>query len=107
LWGGQYTDSGHTTARATALANLDIIEREALETRARSLEGPLAAALEPLTAHALVSEVRVGVGLLAAVQLDPGQVESEPSLPLRAAAASRGLITRVLAGGGLQISPLS
>jgi 4-aminobutyrate aminotransferase-like enzyme len=86
---------------------LDIIEREGLDTRARSLEGPLAAALEPLTKHPLVAEVRVGVGLLAAVQLDPARVEEQPSLPLRVAAASReaGVITRALAGGGLQISP--
>jgi adenosylmethionine-8-amino-7-oxononanoate aminotransferase len=32
--------SGHTTACAAALANLDIIEREVRDTRARDLEGP-------------------------------------------------------------------
>lgn len=101
------TYSGHTAACAAALANLDIIEREGLDTRARSLEGPLAAALRPLTDHPLVSEVRTGAGLLAAVQLDPVRVDADASLPGRAAAACReaGVITRALAGGGLQISP--
>ena len=55
-----------------------------------------------------MSEVRTGVGLLAAVQIDPTRVETDPSLPGRAATACRdegGVITRALAGGGLQISP--
>ena len=72
------------------------------------MERPLAAALAPLLDHPLVSEVRTGTGLLAAVQLDPTVVEADPSLPGRAAAACRnegGTITRALAGGGLQISP--
>lgn len=48
-----------------------------------------------------------GAGLLAAVQLDPARVEVDASLPARAAIACRdsGVITRGLAGGGLQISP--
>lgn len=106
-WRHGYTYSGHTTACAAALVNLDIMERERLDTRARSLEGALAAALGPLADHPLVSEVRTGTGLLAAVQLDPALVEADAALPLRAAAACReaGAITRALAGGGLQISP--
>jgi putrescine---pyruvate transaminase len=107
-WRHGYTYSGHTTACAAALANLDIIEREGLETRARELEGPLADALAPLLHHPLVSEVRTGVGLLAAVQIEPAAVEADPGLPGRAAMACRdrgGVITRALAGGGLQISP--
>ena len=107
-WRHGYTYSGHTTACAAGLANLAIMVREGLDTRARSLEGPLADALAPLLDHPLVSEVRTGVGLLAAVQLDPARVDADASLPLRAAAACRdagGTITRALAGGGLQISP--
>jgi putrescine---pyruvate transaminase len=106
-WRHGYTYSGHTSACAAALANLDIIERESLDTRARELEGTFAAVLHPLTDHALVSEVRAGVGLLAAVQIDPALVEADGSLPLRAAKACReaGVITRALAGGGLQLSP--
>ena len=107
IWRHGYTYSGHTTACAAALANLDIMEREGLDTRAARMEGPLAAALAPLTEHPLVSEVRTGAGLLAAVQIDPARVEADASLPQRAAIACRdaGVITRALAGGGLQISP--
>ena len=107
IWRHGYTYSGHTTACAAALANLDIMEREGLDTRAARMEGPLAAALAPLAAHPLVSEIRTGAGLLAAVQLDPAQVDADASLPGRTATACRdaGVITRALAGGGLQISP--
>jgi putrescine aminotransferase len=106
-WRHGYTYSGHTTACAAALANLDIMEREGLDTRAASMEEPLADALAPLADHSLVTEIRTGAGLLAAVQIDPALVEADASLPLRAAAACRdaGVITRALAGGGLQISP--
>jgi len=107
-WRHGYTYSGHTSACAAALANLDIIEREGLDTRAREMEGPLADALRPLLDHPLVSETRTGTGLLAAVQIDPAVVEADPGLPGRAAMACRdqgGVITRALAGGGLQISP--
>jgi adenosylmethionine-8-amino-7-oxononanoate aminotransferase len=107
-WRHGYTYSGHSASCAVALSNLDIIEREGLETRARMLEGPLTEALAPLLGHPLVSEVRSGVGLLAAVQIDPNVIEQDPSLPGRAAIACRdvgGVITRALAGGGLQISP--
>jgi adenosylmethionine-8-amino-7-oxononanoate aminotransferase len=108
MWRHGYTYSGHTTACTAALANLDIMEREGLDTRAAQMEGPLADALSPLLAHPLVSEIRTGAGLLAAVQLDPEAIAADPSLPGRAATACRevgGVITRALAGGGLQISP--
>lgn len=106
-WRHGYTYSGHTTACAAALVNLGIIEREGLDTRARELEGSLATALAPLADHPLVSEVRTGAGLLAAVQIDPARIEEDASLPPRVAGAAReqGVITRALAGGGLQISP--
>ena len=108
IWRHGYTYSGHSTSCAVALANLDIIEREGLDTRARSMEGPLATALAPLLEHPLVSEVRTGAGLLAAVQIDPTLVEVDATLPGRAAMACRdigGVMTRALAGGSLQISP--
>jgi putrescine aminotransferase len=107
IWRHGYTYSGHTTACAAALANLDIMEREGLDTRAAQMEGPLADALEPLLEHPLVAEIRTGAGLLAAVQIDPALVEADASLPGRTAVACRdaGVITRALAGGGLQISP--
>ena len=81
IWRHGYTYSGHTTACAAALANLEIMEREGLDTRAAQMEGPLADALSPLLAHPLVSEIRTGAGLLAAVQLDPEAIAADPSLP--------------------------
>ena len=45
-------------------------DREDIIPRGRELEGPLAEALAPLASHPAVAEVRAGLGLLAAVQLD-------------------------------------
>jgi adenosylmethionine-8-amino-7-oxononanoate aminotransferase len=83
------------------------MEREALPERARALESELADALAPLASHPLVSEVRAGVGMLAAVQIAPDAIAEDPGLPDRACGAARehGVLTRVLVGGGLQVSP--
>ena len=107
LWRHGYTYSGHAAAAIAALANLDLLEREALPKRALELEGDLAEALAPLEDHALVAEVRSGTGVLAAVQLSADALESVPGLPGRAVAASRrsGILTRALGIGALQISP--
>jgi adenosylmethionine-8-amino-7-oxononanoate aminotransferase len=88
------------------LANLDIIEREGLIRRAAELEGRLATALGSLTDHRLVTEVRGGVGVLGAVQLDPARA-ADPAWHARILPAlrARGIMGRVLAGGALQISP--
>src|SRR6266536_1756377 len=92
---------------AAALANLDIIEREGLLERSRSLELELAAALRPLESHDLVTEVRVAEGVLAAVQIDPAAIAEDASLPTRAVAAARsaGVMTRSLATGAIHVSP--
>jgi adenosylmethionine-8-amino-7-oxononanoate aminotransferase len=107
MWRHGYTYSGHAASCVAGLVNLDIIEREGLLPRALELESELMEALEPLTAHPLVSHLRGGVGALAAVQLDPLAVADDPSLAARAAHAAReaGVITRAIAGGGFQASP--
>jgi putrescine---pyruvate transaminase len=107
VWRHGYTYSGHATATAAAHANLDVMERESLPERARALETELAEALAPLAAHALVSEVRAGLGVLAGVQLAPDALADEPTLSDRVvlAARERGVLTRGLVGGGLQVSP--
>lgn len=64
------TYSGHATCCAAALANLDILERESLIPRGQELEGELLDALAPLADRDEVAEVRGGLGLLAAVELD-------------------------------------
>jgi putrescine---pyruvate transaminase len=107
VWRHGYTYSGHATATAAAHANLDIMVRESLSERARRLENELAAALAPLTGHPLVSEVRAGLGVVAAVQLSPDALAEDAALADRAVGAARahGVLLRGLAGGSLQISP--
>jgi putrescine aminotransferase len=102
-----YTYSGHASAAAAALANLDIIEREGLHKRALQLEWELAEVLSPLASHPLVEEVRAGTGVLAAVQLRPDALAEDPSLAPRVVAACRraGVMTRTLGAGALQVSP--
>jgi adenosylmethionine-8-amino-7-oxononanoate aminotransferase len=102
-----YTYSGHAGVSAAALANLDIIEKEGLLDRAKVLEGSLLEALSTLADHALVSEIRGGTGVLAAVQIDPSRLDARPELigKLVPACRTAGIMTRVLATGALQISP--
>ena len=107
LWRHGYTYSGHATVAAAAMANLDILEREALPKRALELESDLVDALTPLAAHPMVEEVRAGTGVLAAVQLSAQAIVEDSTLPARAVRACReaGVMTRSLATGGLQVSP--
>ncbi len=107
VWRHGYTYSGHASAAAAAHANLDIIEREGLVARALSLETEIPAALAPLLAHELVSEIRGGFGAVAAVQIDPVLLADDPGLTDRVTFRARhhGVLTRTLVGGGLQISP--
>ena len=107
LWRHGYTYSGHATVAAAAMANLDILEREALPKRALQLESDLADALSPLAAHHMVDEIRAGTGVLAAVQLSAEALANDSTLPARAVRACRdaGVMTRSLATGGLQVSP--
>jgi putrescine---pyruvate transaminase len=102
-----YTYSAHPTACAVGLANLDLIERENLIGQVAGLEGVLADAVAPLAGHDLVSEVRAGTGLLAAVEIAPEARAADPGLAARLVRdiRDRGVITRLLRGAALQISP--
>jgi len=95
------TYSGHATACAVALANLDILEDEALVKQAADLEEVLAGEVASLRGHSLVHEVRSGCGLLAGVQLRPdvdGDAVADRCL-------ESGVVTRVIHENTLQISP--
>jgi adenosylmethionine-8-amino-7-oxononanoate aminotransferase len=107
IWRHGYTYSGHAGAAAAGLANLRLLESEQLPQRARELETPLAESLQTLTSSSLVSEVRAGLGLVAAVQLDRTALADDPALIGRVIAELRrqGVLTRGLATGALQISP--
>jgi putrescine aminotransferase len=101
-----YTYSGHATACAAGMANLDILEREDLVGRVRTLEPVLAAALGRLADAPLVGEIRT-VGLTGAVQLTDGVLAANAgSIDAVVAAARRhGVLTRAVRGGAFQISP--
>ena len=107
LWRHGYTYSGHASAAAAAMASLDIVESEGLVARVAESQLTLTAALAPLRAHDWVVDVRSGAGLLGSVTIDP-QALAEPttSMPrIIAAVRERGVLTRGLADGSLQISP--
>ncbi|MGZ5343173.1 MAG: aminotransferase family protein [Actinomycetota bacterium] len=107
VWRHGYTYSGHATVAAAAIANLDIMEREALPERALTLESQLYDVLAPLADHELIEEVRGGVGVLAAVNLRQDLVADDPMLPARTGAAIReaGVIVRPLVAGAIAVSP--
>ena len=102
------TYSGHPTCCAAALANLDVLEREELIPRGRELEGDLWAAVSALEDHPASGDIRGGVGLAAAVELNaelqrvPGAV-SDFVLGAREA----GLLTRQQAAGVAVGPPLT
>jgi len=101
-----YTYSGHATACAAAIANLEIMEEERLVDRVAELEPGVSRLLGPLAEVDGISEVRT-IGLLAGVQLDAPWFE-ERGVPLAEAAVAvreRGQLSRLLASGALQFSP--
>lgn len=64
-----FTYSGHPTAAAVALRNIEIIEREGLVERTRNDTGPyLAAKMAALARHPFVGEAR-SLGLIGAVEI--------------------------------------
>lgn len=107
MWRHGYTYSGHAAVAAGALVNIDILEREALPARARSLEGTFLDALKQLSDHELVGDVRGGLGLLGAVNVRADLVEEDPAIGATVGAAVRdaGVLVRPLVGGALAVSP--
>jgi adenosylmethionine-8-amino-7-oxononanoate aminotransferase len=101
-----YTYSGHPTACAVAMENLDIVERERLTERVADLEAVFEGKLAPLGRHSAVSEVRTA-GLLAGVEISSEAREGHPGLVDEVAvlARERGVLTRSLIGKTIQISP--
>jgi adenosylmethionine-8-amino-7-oxononanoate aminotransferase len=88
------------------MANLDIIEREDLIGRVRTMTPILDRAVRRLTDAPLVGEIRT-VGLTAAVALRADLVAADPALADKVAAASirHGVATRSLRGHAIQLSP--
>jgi adenosylmethionine-8-amino-7-oxononanoate aminotransferase len=101
-----YTYSGHAAGSAAAIANLDIIDREQLVARVRSLEPVLRSALESLADHPLVGETRTA-GLTGAVELTDAAIAGDAGIVDKTVVTARrhGVLTRNLRGRALQISP--
>jgi len=104
------TYSGHPVACAAALANLDVIEREALPERADRIGGHLLKRLRSLERFRCVGDIDM-VGLMGRVELVKDRETREPFTPSAAVGArvgaealKEGVIFRPL-GDVITISP--
>ena len=100
-WMHAYTYSGHATACAVALKNLEIMERERLWERAVKMGDRLYRGLKGLSDLGAVGDVRGGKGLMAAVELVADRGTKAPFPPeqkvgprVRQEMITRGLFTR-------------
>ena len=94
------TYSGHATACAVAMANLDILEEERLVEGVGELEPVLADAVAGVAASPLVKDAR-SVGLMAGIQLDP-TVDGDA---LVRAVRDDGVLTRLITDNTVHVSP--
>jgi adenosylmethionine-8-amino-7-oxononanoate aminotransferase len=106
-----FTYSGHPTACAVALRNLQIIEDERLVARAAERGAYLQKRLQELRSHEIVGDVR-GLGLVAGVELVRDRTTKELFDPSQGAARrvwlnalEQGVIVRPLPGDVLGMSP--
>jgi adenosylmethionine-8-amino-7-oxononanoate aminotransferase len=106
-----FTYSGHPTACAVALRNLQIIEDERLVERVAEIGPYLQDRLQRLRSHDIVGDVR-GLGLLAGVELVRDRKTKEPFDVLMGvarrvwtAALEMGVIVRPLPGDVIALSP--
>jgi adenosylmethionine-8-amino-7-oxononanoate aminotransferase len=95
------TYSGHATACSVALANLDVLEQEDLVEQSLWLEAVLAKAVEPLSDHQLVEEVRAGAGFMSGIHLHEG-VNGDA---IAETCTDAGVLIRVIHDNTLQICP--
>jgi len=100
-----YTYSGHPTACAVAMANLDLIEARGLVARATELGELILAGLAPLAELQLVVEVR-GAGAMLAVELsrETGAGEEVGNVVGRAIRREHAVLVRPQ-GAVLSIAP--
>lgn len=96
-----YTYSGHASACAAALANIDILEREGLLERALHVGERLSAGLTALAADGVVDHVR-GEGAVWAAALHPHQ----DAVAIRDKMLESGAITRAINDANTFCPPL-
>ncbi|MGA8924377.1 MAG: aminotransferase class III-fold pyridoxal phosphate-dependent enzyme, partial [Candidatus Dormiibacterota bacterium] len=106
-----FTYSGHPTACAVGLRNLQIIEDEHLVERVAEIGPHLQNQLQKLRSHDIVGDVR-GLGLVAGVEFVRDRKSKEPfdvSLGVArrvwTAALEMGVIVRPLPGDVIALSP--
>lgn len=106
-----FTYSGHPTACAVALRNLQILEDEHLVERAAERGAYLLKRLQELRSHEIVGDVR-GLGLVAAIELVRDRATKElfetaagAARRVWLAALEEGVIVRPLTGDVLAMSP--
>lgn len=106
-WMHGYTYSGHATACAVALRNLELIEQENLVERSKQMGERLLAGLQTLKEFAAVGDVR-GLGLICGVELvsDKEAKTADPALTAKVTrmCQDRGLRTRNV-GSTLAFAP--
>ena len=95
-----YTYSGHATACAAGLANLQVIEDEGLVARATTMGGALGAGLQALAADGVIASAR-GDGAVWAAGLRPDQ----DAMVTRDAMLANGVITRAIGADTLTFCP--
>lgn len=109
-----YTYSGHPTAAAVALKNIEIIEREKLIERTANETGPhLAKRMAEIAQHPLVGEAR-SIGLLGAIELVSskgtnkrfGGKEGAPAELVRDICIANGLMVRAVRDSIIMAPPL-
>lgn len=88
-----FTYSGHATASAAALANLNIIKNESLIERNKVMGARLEAGLRSLAADGSIASVRGAVAIFAAVLN-----EGVDSMVVRQKMIDEGVITRAIPG---------
>jgi len=106
-----FTYSGHPTACAVGLRNLQILEDEHLVERAAEKGAYLLKRLQDLRSHDIVGDVR-GLGLVAAIELvrdratkEQFEVSAGAARRIWQAALEEGVIVRPLTGDVLAMSP--
>ncbi|MEP6752799.1 MAG: aspartate aminotransferase family protein [Candidatus Dormiibacterota bacterium] len=106
-----FTYSGHPTACAVGLRNLQILEDEHLVERAAEKGAYLLKRLQDLRSHEIVGDVR-GLGLVAGIELVRDRATKElfeastgAARRVWLAALEEGVIVRPLAGDVLAMSP--
>lgn len=95
-----YTYSGHATACAAALVNLDIIEREGLLDEARRIGARLGSGLTALAADGAIDHARGDVAVWAA-----GLRPDQDAMAVRDTMLDLGVITRAIGPDTLAFCP--